>query len=77
MNLIRILRSLWHTRHGAVNSLAPRRRSGERARERGNPTNTGLLSLALSSLIEGEGNVRHRLICSLSRRFISKSLDEG
>jgi hypothetical protein len=31
----------------------------------------GLLSLALSSLRGEEGNVRRRLICSLSRRFIS------
>src|SRR5947209_14080720 len=66
-----ILRRLWDTRHSAVNSLAPRRRSGERVRERGNPINTALLSLALSSLGGGEGNLRRRFICSLSRRFIS------
>ena len=52
------LRRLPDTRHGAVNSLAPRRRSGERARERGNPINTALLSPALSSLRGGEGDAR-------------------
>src|ERR1041385_955995 len=39
---IRLLRRLRHTRHGAVNSRAPRRRSGEGAREKGEPTNAAL-----------------------------------
>src|SRR5213593_633330 len=54
-----LLRRLWNTRHSAVTSLSPRRRRGERARERGNPMDTPLLSLAPSSLGGGEGDA-HR-----------------
>src|SRR5919108_6675093 len=68
--LIRALLSrLWDRRHRVVNSLSPRRRSGER----GNPINTALLSPALSSLRGGEGEARHPLTSSLFRRFISKT----
>src|SRR5216117_2820750 len=67
-----LLMGLWDTLHTAGNSLSPRRRSGERARERGNPIDTALLSPALSSLVGGEGGTPPpNLMSSLSRGFIS------